>query len=67
MRHTKKWFIKRIGKKIYRDDWGCECRTCKDIQKNGLKILNEQHAEYLKDTQDEFLAEWTVLNYRKKK
>ena len=50
---TLKWFINRIGKRIYRDDNNCPCDYCKDIHLNGLIIKNELHATYLFDIQKE--------------
>ncbi len=64
--HTLKWFINRIGKTVYRDDSKCGCFCCDNIVKNGVKIRNEQHAEYLHDVQHDFAAEGILLNYRDK-
>lgn len=47
MKHSLSWFKERIGKKIYRDDTSCDCKTCTDITHNGLIIRDRFHAEYL--------------------
>lgn len=44
---TLQWFINRIGKKIYRDDDNCGCATCNEVVKNGLIVIDRDHAEYL--------------------
>lgn len=61
------WFKKRIGKVIYRDADGCDCSECEKIIKNGLTIHDENHAQYVFDTQNDFGAEGIVLNYRDEK
>lgn len=65
--HTSQWFINRIGKRIYRNDNKCPCRHCKKTLKNGLIVGNKQHAIYLYDCQNEYMAEKIKLNYRDKK
>lgn len=45
--HTLKWFTNRIGQTIYRGKTSCPCGTCAEVLEKGLKILDEQHAEYL--------------------
>lgn len=44
---TLQWFINRIGKRIYRDDDNCSCTTCNEVVKNGLIVIDKNHAEYL--------------------
>ena len=46
--HDKQWFIDRIGKRIYI----CNFRICVDVEKEGLIITDEQHANYLYDCQE---------------
>jgi hypothetical protein len=55
MRHPLKWFINRIGKRIYRKPLDC---SCKDCQKNYVDIVScgitgQTHANYLYDCQNE--------------
>ena len=45
--NTEKWFLDRIGKKVFRTSNGCNCETCKRITNDGLTIFDEQHASYL--------------------
>ncbi len=58
------FFLSRIGKRIYRDYGGCDCATCHEVVKNGLIIADEEHAEYVFATQNEFEACGVYLNYR---
>jgi len=60
----REWFISNIGKKIYRDDSGCPCDTCKEILENGLIITDKEKADHLFYTQNDFMAEGLDLNYR---
>jgi len=65
-KHTKKWFLNRVGKRIYRD-WHQCCKHCDDIAENGLVVGNKNHAEHLFLMQNEFGCEGIDLNYRDKK
>jgi hypothetical protein len=51
--HNKKWFIDRIGKRVYRTESSCKCQTCVDVFINGLVISDEMHADYLYCCQNE--------------
>jgi hypothetical protein len=62
-----KWFLERIGKRIYRDSDGCHCRTCNDIVRKGLVIADKNHAQYLAEVDAEFAESGTHLNYKDKK
>ena len=64
---TKKWFINRIGKKIFRDDSCCKCIHCKNILKNGVTIADDLHADYLYEAQNDYYGEGILINYRDKK
>ena len=59
--HTLKWFINRIGKKVYRDDIEC-CNQCKNVADHGLEIHDKNHAEYLFMVQNDL-----QINYRDRK
>lgn len=61
------WFTKNIGKRIYRDDTGCPCDTCKRVTKEGLIVEDKAHAEYLYSVQCDYYAEGIKLNYRNNK
>ncbi len=65
--HSRKWFKKRIGKRIYRDSSTCTCNHCKNVEENGLIIHDKIHAGYLYCTQCDFASEGVFLNYRDKK
>jgi hypothetical protein len=64
---NKDWFIKRVGKRVFRDDDGCSCQTCENVVKNGIVIMDEFHAKYMFDVQNDWMVEGTKLNYRDKK
>lgn len=42
-----KWFKDRIGKTIYRGAVSCDCDSCNRIEKEGLVIMDEMHADVL--------------------
>lgn len=57
MKHTKKslqWFKDRIGKKVFRTISFCKCEICKNVFEKGVVILDNDHAQYLFDCQNEF-------------
>lgn len=58
------WFIDRIGKRVYRNTWTCQCPTCVDVARRWLIIANEMHASYLCDVEGTHAEEWIELNYR---
>lgn len=66
-RKSKKWFMDRVGKRIYRDESDCPCIHCRTTAKEGLIVIDKIHAEYLYDTQNDFGAEGLELNYRDEK
>lgn len=61
---TLKWFENRIGKRIYRDDNVCGCKTCRDVTQHGIIVNDRDHAEYLFDCQNDYRADGILLNYR---
>lgn len=63
----RKWFLDRIGKRIYRNADSCTCETCKDVVENGLIVHDAFHAQYLYDLQMDYAAEGTLLRYRDEK
>lgn len=65
---SKQWFIKRIGKRIYRDVHPKHCcKDCDDVAKNGIIINGEIHAMYLADIDAEFANCGVYSNYRDEK
>ena len=64
---TEQWFLDRVWKTIYRDQDNCICHTCQDVVENGINVEHEDHATYLYEIQNEWWAEWIILNYRDKK
>jgi hypothetical protein len=50
--HDQKWFIDRIGKRIYRKNNICNCAVCLNVHEVGLIIVDEMHAIYLYDCQE---------------
>jgi len=45
----KKWFLDRVGKKIYRDKNFCDCFVCKRVENEGVVVLDKNNALYLLD------------------
>lgn len=56
--HTLKWFHRRIGKKIYRAATPCNCPSCYEVEKNGLLVGDNFHAEYLFNMQNDYPVEY---------
>ena len=61
MPHKIKRFIDRIWKRVYRNANTCDCDTCRDVEKNGVVISDEQHANYLFDCQSDTDIFWEVV------
>ena len=51
---TLKWFLDRIGKRIWRRSNGCACKPCRTVTRDGLVPFDRRHARYLFDCQGEF-------------
>lgn len=47
------WFINRIGKRVYRNKSKCSCDMCDHAYKEGVKIRDVVHANYLQLCQQE--------------
>ena len=62
--HTLQWFKNRQRKTVYRKDVHCPCDTCKTITKEGLKIIDENHCEYLLNIQHELKIEYRDRPYK---
>jgi hypothetical protein len=60
--NNKKWFLDRIGKRVYRNNIPC-CDVCERIYQEGLIIHDEQHAGYLCDIVGEYNYEGTPIQY----
>lgn len=52
-KHSIGWFKSRIGQRVYRTESSCECEVCKKVGEVGLIIVDELHAQYLFDCQNE--------------
>ena len=63
----EKWFIERIGKRIYRDILKECCIHCSDVAENGLVVHDLSHARYLAMVDSEFGCEGVFSNYRDEK
>lgn len=61
--NKEKWFIEKIGTRIYRDKNSCNCHTCEKNFKEGLVVHDLQHAGYLYECQYDDILE-KDLNYR---
>ena len=47
------WFKERVGKRVYRDNNNCQCNVCLAVYEHGLVIIDENHAHYLFDVENE--------------
>lgn len=47
------WFIERIGSTLYRTQTECDCESCTNVYKNGVKVSDRDHAIYLFDIECE--------------
>lgn len=63
MKNRKKWFIDRIEKKVFRTKTKCTCDHCNYVYKNGLKIFDTDHADYLFETESISNAEGYKIRY----
>ena len=63
----QRWFIERIGKKVFREPTSCECKTCQNVSDNGLIINDKLHATYLHDMEGMYQSEGHNLKYRDNK
>ncbi len=63
MQLDSKWFIERVGKMIYRNKLNCKCKSCSDVERNWLVIMDKQHADVLYNTYCDYNAEWTYIIY----
>ena len=62
MKHQLKWFTNRIGKRVYRDEVDCDCKSCYEGTQDGVEVADEQHAHYL------YIIQLDLdINYRDKK
>ena len=62
-RHTERWFLNRIGKRLRRTGGTCSCNDCYSVRERGIYIHDTQHAKYLKLCQDEMglkYQDWSV-------
>lgn len=49
MSDREQWFMDRIGKRIWRNETGCECEICAHIYKEGIIFTGEYHAGFACD------------------
>lgn len=63
---TQKWFLNKIGKRIFRDKTSCPCPACEKVFEEGLIVNNATHADYLYMSQYDDILEKNI-NYRDKK
>ena len=47
MADRRKWFVDKIGKRVWRTKSSCKCEHCKKVYEKGLKIHDDLHADYL--------------------
>jgi hypothetical protein len=47
------WFSERVGKVVFRTKGTCNCESCFETYKEGVTILDVEHASYLHDIENE--------------
>jgi hypothetical protein len=70
--HNRKWFVSRIGKRIYRYGGSCRCEHCKKTLREGLVVAyvgreGRMHADYLCDCQNEMGLRYSDRPFRRKR
>jgi hypothetical protein len=63
MNERKQFFIDNIGKRLYRNDTGCECTVCKSVYENGIIPMDALEATYLYDIETDFTADGHPTRY----
>jgi len=62
------WFSERIGKVVFRTKGTCNCKHCFEAYKEGVTILDTDHASYLHDIENELgLRYFDTKKYQKKR
>lgn len=62
MEERYKWFIDRIGKRVYRNNY-CSCEVCKHVYENGILLTDKDQATYCYENECEFTADGTPMKY----
>jgi predicted aldo/keto reductase-like oxidoreductase len=44
------WMLDRVGKRVFRPSFGCECMSCKAVVKMGLNVADREHAAYMAES-----------------
>ncbi len=63
MSEREKWFLDRIGKRIYRSITTCPCAVCVNVYETGLVVSDEMHASYLQEVEAVDLYEGGTTKY----
>jgi hypothetical protein len=63
MSERKQFFIDNIGKRLYRNNTGCDCDVCKFVYENGIIPMSLLEATYLYDIESDFTAEGHPTRY----
>jgi hypothetical protein len=58
----QQWFLDRIGKVIYRNNY-CPCNVCEHIYLNGILLLDKDHAIYCYENECCFTADGDPMQY----
>lgn len=56
MNNRKQFFLDNIGNRLYRNDTGCDCLSCKGVYENGIIPNDRLEAIYLYDIETDFTA-----------
>jgi hypothetical protein len=57
------WFLKRVGKRIFRSETSCSCEMCSHVRQRGLVVVNGIHADYLCNIEAEYNIDGDPLRY----
>lgn len=49
----ERWFISKIGQRLFPNKTSCTCKTCKRIHRKGIIIKDRMHALYVSSAEAE--------------
>lgn len=53
MNARRKWFLERVGERVFRTDNGCGCDSCGVNYRVGIVIFDTHHANYLAEMESD--------------
>jgi len=61
--NRRRWFLDRIGKRVFRTSLDCDCNVCQIIYKQGLIIEDRDQAIFMYDTECDVNADGDIMRY----